>query len=45
MLLIRLSPLYEDQLVQGKLAEDGKPKVQKEIRVLVGEVANRLSSV
>ena len=47
---IRLSPLYEYQLVpllsvlqvgemlKGKLAEDGKPKVRKkEIRALVGK--------
>ena len=50
---IRLSPFYEDQLVlllsvlqagetlKGKLAEDGKLKVRKEIRALVGEVADR----
>jgi hypothetical protein len=55
--LIRLSPLYEDQLVpllnvlrvgetsKGKLAEDGKLKVRKEIRALVGEVADRLCNV
>ena len=54
--LIRLSPFYEDQLVpllsvlqvgetlKGKLAEDGKLKVRKEIRALVGEVADRLCS-
>ena len=56
--LIRLSPFYEDQLVpllsvlqvgemlKGKLAEDGKLKVQKkEIRALVGEVVDRLCGV
>jgi len=53
--LIRFSPFYEDQLVpllsvlqvqetlKGKLAEDGKPRLQKkEIRVLVAEVAEQL---
>jgi hypothetical protein len=51
-----LSPFYEDQLVpllsvlqvgetlKGKPAEDGKLKVRKEIRALVGEVADRLCS-
>ena len=53
--LIRLSPFYEDQLVpllsvlqvgETQLAEDGKLKVRKkEIRALVGEVADRLCSV
>ena len=55
--LIWLSPFYEDQLVpllsvlqvgemlKDKLAEDGKLKVQKEIRALVGEVVDRLCSV
>ena len=55
--LIQLSPFYEDQLVpllsvlqvgetlKGKLADDGKLKVRKEIRALVGEVADRLCSV
>jgi hypothetical protein len=53
--LIRLSPFYQDELapllgvlqvsetLKGKLAGDGKLKVQKkEIRALVMEVADRL---
>ena len=52
--LIRLSSFYEGEMLpllsvmqvgetlMGKLAEDGKLKVRKEIRALVGEVTDRL---
>ena len=32
------------ETLKGKLADDGKLKVRKEIRALVGEVADRLCS-
>ena len=40
-----LSVLQVGEMLKGKLAEDGKLKVRKkEIRALVGEVADRLCS-
>ena len=40
-----LSVLQVSEMLKGKLVEDGKLKVRKEIRALVGEMADRLCSV